>query len=343
MDEFRLYYAPLKEIHLDLYVDESKNRKYKYGKNDELIDYIMIMAIPKNKKDELLEEIIDARCLNENVKKFGYCKEECKFHKENNGEIHYGKIDKENIKYKIADRWIDIVLKNNIYKKDSIYFNILGIIESNLDMTVFGNEKQFGNIYTRFFRTALLRLLRSFNNYDRIIVDHIYHDSTTEMEQHKYFRTSAINKINLQEFFKKERKIVFNTKEVEFIDSDHRKSKNVESQFIQLADLILGLTCNVIHNDASNSAKIKLTEKIYPLISRIVDKKTNANKNSSYNYFNKQIVGFFPIISKEEMLKKCNELYGKELDFDKILTNGDFFCNYKNILFKIDDGQLTFF
>lgn len=343
MNEFRLYDMPLKEIYLDLYVDESKNRKYKYGKNDEVIDYIMIMAIPKNKKHELLEEVINARCLNENVKKFGCCVEECRFHKENNCEIHYGKIDKENIKYKIADRWIDILLKNNIYKKESIFFNILGIIESNLDMTVFGNEKQFGNIYTRFFRTALLRLLKSFNNYDRIIVDHIYHDFTTEMEQHKYFKTSAINKINLQEFFKRERKIVFNTEEIEFIDSDHRKSKNVESQFIQLTDLILGLTCNVIHNDASNLAKIKLTEKIYPLISRILDEKTNSNKNSSYNYFNKQTVGFFPIISKEEMIKKCIELYGKEFDFDNILKNGDFFCNYKNILFKIDDGQFSLF
>jgi len=43
------------------------------------------------------------------------------------------------------------------------------------------------------------------------------------------------------------------------------------------------------------------------------------------------------------MLKKCIELYGKEMDFDKILKNGDFFCNYKNILFKIDDGQLKLF
>lgn len=163
------------------------------------------------------------------------------------------------------------------------------------------------------------------------------------MEQHKYFRTSAINKINLQEFFRRERKIVFNTEEIEFIDSDHRKSQNVESQFIQFADLILGLTCNVIHNDASNSAKVKLTEKMHPLISRILDKKTNSNKNSSYNYFNKQTVGFFPIISKEEKLKKCIELYGEKFDFDKILMNGDFFCNYKNILFKINDGQLTLF
>lgn len=343
MKQFKFIDIPLKEIHLDLYVDESKNRKYKYGNNNEIIDYIMIMAIPKHKKDELYAKLNNARCLNDKINRFGYCETECKFHKENNCEIHYGEIEKENIKYKIADKWIDILFENNLCKKESIYFNILGIVESNLDMTVFGNEKQFGNIYTRFFRTALLRVLSMFNNYDRIIVDHIYHDSTTEMESHKYFKTSAINKINFKEFFNKERKIIFNTAEIEFIDSDHRKSNNSESQFIQLADLILGLTCNIIHNEAKNSAKIKLTEKIYPLISRILDRKKCANKNSKYNYFNKQTIAFFPIISKEDMIKKCTELYGKEMNFDKILMNGDFFCNYKDVLYKINNGQISLF
>ena len=343
MDLIKFYDIPLKEIHLDLYVDESKNRVYKYGKKEETIDYIMILAIPKNKKEELFAELNNARCLNDKVSKFGYCAEECKFHKENNGEIHYGKIDRVNIKYKIANNWLDILLQNNIYEKDSIYFNILGIIESNLDISMFGDEKQFGNIYTRFFRTALLRTLKMFNNYDKIIVDNIYHDCTTEMEQHKYFKTSAINKIDLQEFFNKERKIHFNTEKIEFIDSDHRKSQSDESQFIQFADLILGLTCNVIHNDASNSAKTKLTEKIYPLISRILDKKTCSNKNSSYNYFNKQTIGFFPFISKEQIASKCMELYGGKIDINKILENGDFFCNYKDILFKVDNGQISLF
>ena len=60
------------------------------------------MAIPKNKKDELYEKLNNARCLNDKVSKYGYCENECKYHKENNCEIHYGKIEKENIKYKIA-------------------------------------------------------------------------------------------------------------------------------------------------------------------------------------------------------------------------------------------------
>ena len=341
MNQIKCIDIPVKEIHLDLYVDESKNRKYKCGDKNEIIDYIMIMAIPKDKKDELYSELNNSRCLNEKVKRYGYCENECKYHAENNCEIHYKRIETENIKYKIANKWIDILFDNNFYKKERIYFNILGIIESNLDTSKFGDEKQFGNIYTRFFRTALLRTLRIFNQYDRIIVDHIYHDCTTEMENHKYFKTSAIKKVNLEEVSKEYRKIIFNTDEIEFLDSDHRKSQNYESQFIQFADLILGLTCNVIHNEASNSAKVKLTEKIYPLISRIVGKKTYMNKNSGFNYFNKQIISFFPKMSKEKTLEKCRELYGKEMEFEKILKNGVFFCNYKETLFKVNDGQFS--
>lgn len=343
MKQEKLFEIPKKEIHIDLYVDESKEREYKYGNYNETIDYIMIMAIPKDKKNELFEKINNARCLNENENRFGYCTTECKYHKKNNGEIHYAEIGRDSIKDRIAEKWVDILLENNQKGYEGIYFNILGIINSNLDKSLFGNDKQFGNIYTRFFRTTLLRILRMFSQYDKIIIDNIYHDCTIEMEQHKYFKTSAISRINFKEEFNSERKIYFDTDKIQFIDSDHRKSKSDESHFIQFADLILGLTCNVIHNEATNSSKIGLTEKIYPLISRILGKKSFANKYSEYNYFNKQIISFFPSVSKEEMAEKCHELYGKKVDIDKILEHGNFFERYKTVLFKIDDGQISLF
>lgn len=303
----------------------------------------MIMAVPSNKKEELYQKINDARCLSDDHKEFGKCEFKCRFHDENNGEIHYTKIQKENIKYKIADRWLDILLNNNLNNEGAIYFNILGVIESNLDMQLFGEEGQYGNVYARFFRTALLRLISSFKNYDRIIINHIYHDCTTEMENHKYFNTNAIQQIRLNQWIDGEKKVVFKTNEIEFIDSDHRKGNLQESQFIQFVDLILGLTCNIIHNDAENETKIKLTEKIYPLISRILDKDQCTNINSSYNYFNKQIIGFFPIVSKDDLKNKCLELYGNDTNMDNVLKNANFFTNTKTILFKIDDGQMSLF
>ncbi len=343
MKQETFYKKESKEIHLDLYVDESKNRKYEIGETKEIIDYIMIMAIPLEKKEYLYKKLNNSRCLRNEGRIFENCNLKCKFHTENNGEIHYTKIQKENVKYKIANNWIDILLHNNLNDEKSIYFNILGVIESNLDMDLFGDDKQYGNVYTRFFRTALLRLIAVFNNYDRIIIEHIYHDSTTEMETHKYFDTNAIKHIRMRQFLQRENRIFFITDKVEFIDSDHKQGEQMNSQFIQFVDLVLGLTCNVIHNDAENAAKIKLTEKIYPLIKRVLDKKQYLNKNSKYNYFNKQIISFFPCVSKEKLKIKCNELYGNNFEIDNILKNGNFFINTKQLLFKIEDGQMSLF
>lgn len=49
-----IYEIPKKEIHLDLYVDESENREYKNGTTNEEIDYIMILAVPLDKKNDCI-------------------------------------------------------------------------------------------------------------------------------------------------------------------------------------------------------------------------------------------------------------------------------------------------
>ena len=66
MNQQRFWKKENKEIHLDLYVDESKGRVYINGTKKEIIDYIMILAVPKDKKDVLLRKLINARCLSGN-------------------------------------------------------------------------------------------------------------------------------------------------------------------------------------------------------------------------------------------------------------------------------------
>lgn len=337
---------PKKIIHLDLYVDESKNRTYtNFDGNIERITYIMIMAVPKNKKDKLYQKLNNARCLSEKQNIFDKCNENCKFHCENDGELHYTEIQKKNnVKYKIADRWLNILLGNNLNDEKSIYFNILGIIESNLDITRFGNEKQFGNIYCRFFRSCLLRLISMFKEYDQVIIDNIFHDKTTEMELHPYFNTNAIKQIRMQQLFKDNKKIFFETSQIEFLDSDHHKGDTINSQFIQLVDIILGTSLNAIHNTATNNAKKELSFKIKPLIERILsDNNVFAKMNSSYHFFNKQSISYFPKISKEKLEENIKEHYTKEINFDKLLENGNYFSNTKPLLLKEETGQLSFF
>ena len=326
---------PNSKINLELYVDESKQRQY----NGETITYIMIMAIPSDKKEYIFSKLNNARCLNEKPQKFETCTNNCRYHSGNNIEIHYSKINTDRITNIIAQRWLDILLQNNFKNDNAIFFNILGINETNINLEFFGSENQFGNIYCRFFRTALLRLLRMFNSYDEIIVDKIYHDSTNEMEEHPYFKTSAIKNITLQELIKEERKIFFKTSFIEFIDSNHKQGLLKESQFIQFVDLILGCTTNAIHNSANNINKKALTEKIYPLVYRILSPKPKFN--SSYNYFNKQSISFFPKYTKE----KLEEFYGTLSNevLERILHSSANFENTKPLLFKPDDGQQSFF
>lgn len=337
---------PQKIIHLDLYVDESKNRTYtNFDGNIETITYIMIMAVPKNKKDKLYQKLNNARCLSEKQNIFDKCNENCKFHCENDGELHYTEIQKKNnVKYKIANRWLDILLENNLNDEKSIYFNTLGIIESNLDINRFGTEKQFGNIYCRFFRSCLLRLIAMFKEYDQIIIDNIFHDKTTEMETHPYFNTNAIKQIRMQQLFEDNRKTFFETNQIEFLDSDHHKGDTINSQFIQLVDIILGTSLNAIHNTATNKAKKELSFKIKPLIERILsNSNVFAKKNSSYHFFNKQSISYFPKISKEEFEENVKRYYTKEINFDKLLENANYFSNTKQLLLKEETGQLSLF
>lgn len=324
---------PKSEIHLELYVDESKQREY----NEALITYIMIMAIPTESKNSLYNQINNARCLSEEKNVFSNCKNNCKYHNGNNREIHYSEIRNDRVLLEIASRWIDILLKNNLYNEKNIFFNILGINETNLNFENFGNEKQYGNMYCRFFRTNILRLLRMFDKYDKIVIDRIYHDKTNEMEAHPYFKTNAIKNIQLRELMKEEAKISFSTNYIKFIDSNHNEGLPIESQFIQFVDVLLGSITNAIHNSATNINKRKLTEKIYPLVSEIL----NKNGKQCFNCFNKQCISFFPKYKKEELQVKYGELSSNVID--ALLHSSENFENTKSLLFKIDDGQLSFF
>ena len=277
--------------------------------NKELITYIMILAVPKNKKEELYQKINNARCLANEDNIFDNCNKKCKYHCGNNGELHYTEIQKNNLKYKIADKWLDILLNNNLSDNKAIYFNILGIVESNLDINNFGTEKQFGNIYCRFFRACLLRLLAMFKEYAQVIIDNIYHDTTTEMETHPYFNKNAIKQIRYNQLIENSRNFIFNTNEINFIDSNHKVGDNINSQFIQFVDIILGSSLNVIHDTAPNFYKKALSFKVKPLIKRILSNDSIfVKKNSSYNYFNRQSISYFHVISKENLEGKLSEI-----------------------------------
>ena len=194
------------------------------------------------------------------------------------------KISKDPWPFFIASKWLDYLLND----RDKVYFYILGINLNRLDKSYFGQQKQQNNIYNRFFRTSILKSVKSyFHPYEKIYIKKICHDSSTSLETDAYLSWHCIFYID-----NRDDKIYFKTDKIDFIDSDHRKSSNDYSHFIQFIDLLLGCVYNCIEYASKNPDKEAIAEKCLPLVERLIEKPNN--KNSRYNYVGRQKIEFFP-------------------------------------------------
>lgn len=321
------------KIKLEVFADEIHHVEWK--KDNSKWMYIGLLFVPLEKKRELLNKLLNKRCIQYDSWNWGKenCENRCGYHKYNNTEIHYRKIGHHNAKFRIGRRWIKEALIEEDDKggEDLIYFYILGINLTNLDLERFGSKKERDlAIYNRFFRTVLRGGKFFFPGYEEIHIKNIFHDKGSQ-RSHKYFPWYSGYKVDSED----ERMSIKN-KIVKFIDSDHRncvtRKDKENSQFIQLIDLILGGAYNCIHDPAKREEKNKIGLLMRPLVKRLLKHPKRAN--SSYNYYRKQQISFFP---KEKMERKealsqldlyRNERNGKETDL---------FYTDREILFKHPD------
>lgn len=283
-------------VSLKLFCDES-------GTDDWL--YLGILIVSKIIEQELLQDLLNSRCGNPDGDKiWTECTSLCKYHQKNDTEVHFIEIGKSKDKYFVAQRWINYLLND----RENIYFYILGIDLTKLDKSKFGIKRQQNNIYNRFFRTAILKSVKSyFYNYNKIIIENIYHDNSISLQTHSYFSWHSIFYIS-----DTDEKVCFRTNEIDFIDSDHRKSLNVYSNFIQFIDLILGCARNCIEYTSKNIDKEKLSIQCLPIISRLIEKPNNIN--SKYNYVGRQKIEFFPKYNLENLDENTLEYKHKRMD-----------------------------
>ena len=89
------------------------------------------------------------------------------------------------------------------------------------------------------------------------------------------------------------------TDKIEFISSNHRDYEDIEqkenAQLIQLIDLILGCSNQILFGASKNKNKVKIAADFYPLFKRLW--RNPYNFNSSFNYFRSQQVSIFPMTS----------------------------------------------
>jgi hypothetical protein len=282
----------MRSISLEIFCDEVKEITVSGAHEDSRKwSYIGALVVPTDKKQALLNQLLDRRCSSRND--WTHCDKACTHHSKNDKEVHYQALREADV-YHIAKRWLEFFLED----RELTSFYLLGINLSRLNFDFFGDSKgsaRAANIYNRFFRTVLSKPTKAFHSrYDTINIQKVFHDSS-DLETHEKFPWHSIEVLD-----KTSTKLSFSSAEIHFIDSDHRKSGVVESHLIQYIDLLLGLAVNCFHANGRHEKTVDLTKRIAPIIRRLVE--APGNVNSSYSYVNRLAIDFFPknSISTEE-------------------------------------------
>lgn len=276
-------------IKLEVYADEVMNERFLgFG----------CLFVPVNRRDELLKSLIKRRCLGKRVD-FVWNFDECPYnydckenwHNLNNSEIHYTKADstKSHALHDICMSGVDLILKN----RGMAYFKMFYLDLKNLNKERFG-EKDIENAYNRFFRSGITGGTKFFfkRNYNKIIIDTIYHDQSHSKETHEFFPWYTGYKINSKD----NSKLIVENEDIVFVDSDHKVYSSDEvdlinsSQLIQFTDLLIGTTTQNIFNLSDDSFKKKLAMKIRPAIKSLLEGKDE----DSEPYRDYVDVSFFP-------------------------------------------------
>jgi len=256
-----------KSINIAVFTDERKNI-------GDTWNYISTIIIPSKKFNSIYDDLMKHR-------------EKVNYH----NELKFSEINKVGEKSKLGELWISEFLND---PDNKLYFNILGLNQKILDDSNFGigslqKGANYANLYNRFFRTNILSIKRFFGNYHDIIIDKIFHDKEGNLENHNYFDWHCIRKLN------NEKGISNRSSKISFVDSDHQKEciYPKASQIIQLSDLLIGTISHCLDFERKNhKGKNELGLLFYPLIERVL--KTPNNKNSSYRYYKKYDINFFP-------------------------------------------------
>jgi len=280
-------------IKLEVYADEVMNERFLgFG----------CLFVPIDRKEELLASLIKRRCLGkkenfiwdfEDCHYHKGCKEE--WHKLNNSEIHYTKADstKSHALHDICMSWADLIMKI----RGMAYFKMFYLDLENLNMERFG-KKDIENAYSRFFRSGIIGGAKFFfkRNYNKIIIDTIYHDQSHAKETHEFFPWYTGHKINSTG----NSKLIVKNEDIIFVDSDHKVYSSDEedfinsSQLIQFTDLLIGTTTQNIFNLSDDSFKKKLAMKVRPAIKSLLEGEYEDSEPHR-DYIN---VSFFPKSSK---------------------------------------------
>jgi len=206
-----------------------------------------------------------------------------------------------------------------------------------LEIKNFGSKKIHENIYNKFFRTAINYGVKAFfGDYGEVVIKKVYHDNGN-MENHKYFPYLNLKKLDDLT----SDSLIIRDANVSFIDSDHKsylqnKQKLLEdSHLIQYIDLIIGIVTQNFFYLSDDAIKKEIAMILRPLIKRL--SKNPYDKNSSYNYYKKQKISFFP---RHKIKNAKQTLVNLNGDLVETFKKGQFYSNRKLKMPYYDPKQL---
>lgn len=134
--EYHLHYTPASRdlINIEIYCDEIGRTKDEH--DGSVWMYLGALFVPISKKDELIERLLNLRCIKHGFWHWNedLCLNRCGYHRRNDTEIHFKEIHKHKSKFEIAKRWLNFLIENNRKDLGLVYFNILGINLTKLDL-----------------------------------------------------------------------------------------------------------------------------------------------------------------------------------------------------------------
>lgn len=350
------YEQPFVEI--EIYADEIILPRNFKNKTRNFIG-IGCLFVPLLKKNILLSNLMNSRCLHQTNRVWIWDYKQCPFsismggkckelwHQQNMCEIHHNELRSSrssNSQKEISKKWINYLLENNKKRRNEVYFNILFLDLDTLEIDNFGKQKIDENIYNKFFRTAISYGIKSFFGKKKVIIKRIYHDEGS-MKHHEYF--PYLNLIKLDNDLGTN--VMIEDTDVAFVDSDHRNylyknKKLVEaSQLIQFIDLLIGSITQNVYNLSDDALKKEVAMLLRPLVERLLE--APYNPNSSYNYVGRQHISFFPkhyIENAIEVLATLSqgkiEKYKKDLFYtNKKIEMLPYCSQQKTLSFFIDE------
>lgn len=248
-------------------------------------------------------------------------------------EIHFSELNQHSkspygAKTRVALDWLN--LSREWLKQDRINFYCFGVDKNNVKDFWSNPDNYEKNIYLRFFEIGLKSSIRWFN-LAKII------NTFLDNGKHDEGRKQRITWLD-SDFWKSKLSHEIDLERVQLISSDENESGTDFSNFIQLADVLLGVTrSSFIQLGENQKGQNECVENFEDIIERFCCKKSAYNTNSKF--WKKFCIQFFPTendLTKEEFLSD---------NIEDLLKRGNFYCSrltYKQQLARNKNLELNF-